>query len=153
MNARPGSSDIGRACRRFVTRWREKAESGAAAIELAVVLPVFVLMSYGGMEISHYAYTRLALSDAAREGTRYAMVHGAASSAPASAGAIQTYVRSRIALIDGAQVTVTTTFTPDNNPGSLVKVAVSYPFAPFVPGFDYLTARTLTSSAQMTIAQ
>jgi Flp pilus assembly protein TadG len=133
---------------------RLREERGTTSIELALVLPVFLLMICGLMELSHYAYMRVALSDAAREGVRYAMVRGAASAAPATADSITTYVRSRIALLDPTDVTVTASFAPNNRPGSVVTVQVSYPYAPFLTGFyAILTAATVTDSAKMTIAQ
>ena len=136
------------------TSWRDLAgEEGTAIIEFAFLMPAFLLILYGLIEFGHYGYMRVALADAAREGVRYAMVRGAASAAPATSTSITAYVRSRIALLDGSDVTVTSTFTPDNQPGSLVKVQVSYPYEPFLLGYNFLTAATVTDSAQMTIAQ
>jgi len=77
----------------------------------------------------------------------------AASAAPATADSIKTYVRGRIALLDPTDVTVTPSFAPNNSPGSTVTVSVSYPFVPFLPGYSYLAAATVSDSAQMTIAQ
>jgi len=86
-------------------------------------------------------------------GARYAMVRGSASPQPASASDISTYVKSQIVLIDSTAVTVSTTFAPNNNPGSDGTVSLSYSFAPFLPGFDYLTGSTLRASSEMTISQ
>lgn len=134
--------------------WALRDDAGTATIELAVVFPAFLLLLYGTIELAHYGYVRVALSDAARQGVRYAMVRGASSGAPATASTITDHVRAGIALLDPAQVTVTPSFAPDNQPGSLVTVQVAYPYAPFLTG-DYaiLSTATLTDSAQMTIAQ
>jgi Flp pilus assembly protein TadG len=131
-----------------------RADSGNASIEFAIVLPAFLLLLYGVIELAHYGYVRLALSDAARQGVRYAMVRGGASGAAATADDVTSHVRAGIALLDPTQVTVTPSFTPDNQPGSLVTVQVSYDYTPFLTGgFAILSATTLTDSAQMTIAQ
>jgi Flp pilus assembly protein TadG len=127
-------------------------EAGTAAIEFAVVLPVFLAMLYGLLELGHYGYTTIALSDAARDGARWAMVRGASSAAPATASDITNFVRGRIAMLDPAQVTVTPSFTPNNKPGSVVNVQVSYAFAPFLPSYGFIPASTVSDSAKMTIA-
>ena len=130
-----------------------RSDHGTASIEFGVVLPAFMLLLYGMIELSHFGYSKVALADAAREGVRYAMVRGAASGAPASADSIRTYVRGRIGLLDPTDVTVTPSFAPNNSPGSTVTVSVSYPFVPFLPGYSSLGSATLTDSAKMTIAQ
>ncbi len=39
---------------------------------------------------------------------------------------------------------VTVTYTPDNSPGSTVKVQISYPFLPFMTGFDRIPGSSQT---------
>lgn len=129
-----------------------KSQRGATAIEFAMTMPILLSMLYGIIELSHYAWSVVALSDAAKSGARYAMVRGSSSADPASAGDISTFVKSQIILLDPNSVTVSTTFTPDNNPGSDVTVSLTYGFVPFLPGFNYLTAKQLTASSQMTIS-
>ncbi len=136
---------------RWLGRLR-KSRRGATAVEFAFAAPVLMSMLYGIIELSHYAWSNIALSDAAKMGARYAMVRGSASASPASASDISTYVKSQIVLIDPKAVTVSTTFTPDNKPGSDVTVSLTYSFVPFLPGFDYLTSKTLTASSEMTIS-
>ena len=144
---RPGDARRG-----FRRRWKAKARAGVATVELGFALPVFVFLLYGVIELSHYIFTDIALADAARIGARYAMVHGATASPPASAADISTYLKSRVALLDPTQITAVVTFSPNNSPGSAVQVRLSYPFVPFLPGFDIIMATTLTGSSQVTIA-
>jgi len=137
---------------RIWLEWLRKSRGGATAVEFAVTAPILVSMLYGIVELSHYAWSNIALADAAKMGARYAMVRGSASADPASASDIATYVKGQIVLIDPNAVTVSTTFTPDNKPGSDVTVSLSYSFVPFLPGFDYLTTKRLTASSEMTIS-
>lgn len=53
--------------------WRN--EQGVAAIETALVMPVFMFCIYGIIEFGRYAYTQGALMYAAEETTRFATVN------------------------------------------------------------------------------
>lgn len=138
---------------RLRARWRRRGDSGVAAVEFALTLPILAAFLYGIVELSHYIFTDIALADAARDGVRYAVVRGSSSPQPASGSDITAYVRGRLSMLNPAQATVTVTFNPNNNPGSTVKVSVAYPFTPLMPGFGYIGASTLTGASQMVIAQ
>jgi hypothetical protein len=49
---------------------------GQALVEFALVLPLFLLMLIGIFDIGRIVWARNALENAAREGARYAIVHG-----------------------------------------------------------------------------
>lgn len=55
---------------------------GQALTEFAFVLPIFLLILYGIIEFGRYVYTVQMLNNAAREGARYAIVHGSDSLCP-----------------------------------------------------------------------
>ena len=126
---------------------------GATSVEFAVAGPILMAMFYGIVEFGHYAWSTIALSDAAKQGARYAMVHGASSPNPVTAADIAAYVKGRITLLDPNSVNVSATFIPNNNAGSAVAVTTSYTFVPFLPGFDILGSAQLAASSQLTIAQ
>lgn len=54
---------------------------------------------------------------------------------PATA-TLKAYVKSQVVLIYSNAVTVSTTFTPDNNPGSVVTFGLVCSFVPFLPHHD-----------------
>ncbi len=58
-------------------------EAGQALVEFALILPVLLLLIVGLMDVSRAIWQENTLAYAAREGTRYAIVHGSASSSPA----------------------------------------------------------------------
>jgi Flp pilus assembly protein TadG len=110
------------------------------------------------------------VSEAAREGTRYAMVHGntcsiSGTSCTKTPTQIQSYVQGLVLpAITASSLTVTTTYssypsgsscTPNancENPGNLVTVQVTYPATfnvPFVPP----TVLSMTGSSAMVITQ
>jgi Flp pilus assembly protein TadG len=138
-------------------RSQETGEKGTALVESAIVLTLFFTFLFGIMEFSRALYTYDFVSNAAREGTRYAMVRGSAcnsfaSACPASTSDVQNYLRNYWPLIDPNALTVTTTWTPNKNPGSVVKVQAQYNFQ-FVLPFLGGSGLTMKSASQMVISQ
>ncbi|MEX0678311.1 MAG: TadE family protein [Pirellulales bacterium] len=56
-------------------RTRPERRRGAAVVEAAVVLPVVILFLLGILEYGRYVMTLQVLTNAAREGSRYALSH------------------------------------------------------------------------------
>jgi Flp pilus assembly protein TadG len=141
-------------------RGRWAGEEGSSLVEFAVSIPVLLTFFFGLIQVCIATYTRGEISESAREGTRYAMVHGSscltASSASCTlnAQAINTYVSSGLwPNIGGGTMTVNTTY-PDGNesPGSHVQVQVTYAFpfrVPFIPA----STLTMSSTSVMYIVQ
>jgi Flp pilus assembly protein TadG len=144
-------------------------EDGSSIVETALSAMAVLALFLGVMEMSLALYTYHFISEAAREGTRYAMVRGSsctsfASACPAQASDVQNYVRGLgFPGIVPANMTVTTAWPttgasctpsslPCNNPGNFVQVTVQYQFPlsiPFVPS----STLPLTSTSQMAISQ
>lgn len=150
MNTSPRRS-LSSAWRRLARRWKAAAEAGSVPIEFGFGFPVLFLLMYGIIELSHYGYVSIAVEDAARDGARYAIVRGATSPQPAATSDVVTFVKGRMTLVTGSNATVTVNFSPDDQPGSVAQVTVSYPFQPFIYGA--LTAMNVTSSSQMAFSQ
>ena len=55
---------------------------GQALTEFALIAPIFFLLLFALIEFGRVVYTIQMLNNAAREGARYAIVHGAASNSP-----------------------------------------------------------------------
>jgi Flp pilus assembly protein TadG len=120
----------------------------------------------GMMNMSLAIYTHHYVSEAAREGTRYAIVRGSSVTTPATSGSVQTYVRGLgYPGITASLMTVTTTWaayptgvtctpstTPCNNPGNMVTVTASYAFPLTIPFMPNKTLN-MTSTSSMIIAQ
>ena len=138
-------------------------ERGNALVEFAVASSATLMLMLGIVDCGRALYTYHLVADAARSGTRYAMVRGsscAVAGCPATADAIQTYVRGLAPGIDPNALTVTTAWSaapgcadPANQgPGCLVAVQVSYPFRVLVPVLPNF-AMTMSSTSTMAIAQ
>ena len=116
---------------------------------MMVVLPTIGLI-FGIVSLAMTVYTYSFLSNAARDAVRYAIVHGSKSTSPATSDVIQTFVRSEAKGLKASAISVSTSWSPNNNPGSTVNVQVSYSYQPFYP-FNSVTL-PLSSSAQMVIS-
>ena len=67
-------------------------QAGQALVELALVLPIFLLIVLGVIEVSRAVWQENTLAYAAREGSRYAIVHGSAGDPVAFPGSHQAVI-------------------------------------------------------------
>lgn len=115
-------------------RSSRKNDKGASLIEFGLVVLVFYTFVFGIMDLGRALYTYHFVNHAAREATRYAIVHGSVSGDPATAADIAQYVRNIIPEgIDPKAVTVSTTWSPNNAPGSTVRIQVQDDFHFIMP--------------------
>lgn len=135
----------------------DRGERGSAVLEFSLAITVLLMMAFGAMDFGRALYTYTEVSEAAKEGTRYAIVRGSNctswnTACPASASDIQTYLQNVPEGLHANSMTVTTTWSPNNNPGSTVHVQVQYSFnfmLPFLPS----SAVNMSSSSQMVVSR
>jgi Flp pilus assembly protein TadG len=134
-------------------------EHGAELVEFALVFVALLMFLFGIMGFGHALYAYHFVSNAAREGTRYAMVRGSlckpsGPACPAGQGDISDYIANNAPPgIDRSALKVSTTWQNNrNDPGNWVKVQVTYVF-PFIFPLLPRTGITMTSSSQMVISQ
>ena len=144
-------------------------ERGDAMVEFALGASLLFMVVCGIIVMALALYTYNVLSEAAREGTRYAIVRGSAchfaTACPAQGSDIQTYVRNigfpainpnnLTAVTAWSAYPTGTTCAPSaacNNPGNEVTVTVSYQFPVVIP---FVPRRTLSmsSTSEMVISQ
>jgi Flp pilus assembly protein TadG len=133
---------------------------GQALAEFALVAPIFFLLLFGLIDFGRYVYYVQILNNAAREGARYAIVHGAnglPSSGPPAPGTtssdqsganVQSTVRNYLVGVIGQSTSLTVSVcwrssldppcngapSPrDNSRGNLVDVNVNYNFRSVIP--------------------
>lgn len=148
---------------------RRRGEQGASAVEMAFSLLILLALLFGLMEMCLALYSYHFISDAAREGTRYAIVHGSTClvsgvSCTVTAAQIQTYVKDLgYPGINPANMTVTTTYSAFpgggtcvalgcNGPGDMATVRVNYNFSLFIP-FVSRNVLAMSSTSSMVISQ
>ncbi len=102
---------------------------GVAAVEFALVLPVFLLLLLGMMDYSWYFFIELATTNAAREGARAATTQAGACPNPSAAASAQNAVNARMTQVGqagNATTTVTCTTLPSGDPEFQVAVKVLF---------------------------
>jgi Flp pilus assembly protein TadG len=139
----PAADDkLERPCRLF-----RRNRRATAAVEFAVVAPVFLLLVFGMIEYGRMVMVYQVLTNASREGARVAVLDGATSASVTST--VNTYLSS--GTITGATVTVSPNPPSNAAYGDPVTVTVSIPFSQvsWLPSPMYLGGKTLTSSTVM----
>ncbi len=113
-----------------------RTDAGQALVEFALVLPVLLLLIVGLFDVSRAVEQENTLALAAREGTRYAIVHGSSSTSPlpycaSCTNAIVTGIVRNAAVSVNGPLTVTLAYPDgDNKRGSRVSVQATVVFVP-----------------------
>jgi Flp pilus assembly protein TadG len=145
-----------RATMRVRDRWRE--DRGNSLVEFALISFMFVIVLAGVVELGRMVLVYNTIANAAREGTRYAIVHGADQTAspsgpgkPCTCPDVKTVVKNfaSAGLVDTTALTITVSYpNGDNNAGSTVAVKVLYTYDPFVNYFSSILNTTLGSTSE-----
>jgi Flp pilus assembly protein TadG len=140
-------------------------ESGQTLVEVAMTFSILIMVVIGIMQAGMALHAYDTVADAARSGSRYAIVHGSTcTGCVATSASVQTYVQNLgLQIASPSTVSVTTTWpdtgssctpsvVPCNNKGNNVKVKVTYPFQMQIP-FVRSGLLTLSSTSEMVISQ
>jgi len=114
---------------------RRTRERGGSLVEVTLVASLFFALVFGVITLGYLIFTYNSVNFMAQQGARWASVRGNSSGSPATSATVKAYVLTQGAGFDTSAVTVTTTWTPDANAGSTVKVVVSYNATPLVKTF------------------
>mgnify|MGYP000592644721 CR=1 FL=1 len=132
---------------------------GAAIVEMAMVLPLFMMVVLGVVEFGRAMMVGHMTTNAAREGTRMAIVDGASNTEVTNH--VETFLADTVG-VSASDVTVTISVEPasgnedpldkieDAGPRDLVTVEVEVPFdkVSYIPG-NYLNGKKLKSQSAM----
>lgn len=133
---------------RVSTCCADRLRKGAAAVELAICLPMMVILTLGTLEATDLVFLRQRLVSAAFEAARTTTAPGATSAAGIAAGTTVLTQRG----ITGGSVTVSPTVTSKTATGTEVTATVVAPFpvncymSPFILG---LTVDSVTATVTM----
>jgi Flp pilus assembly protein TadG len=126
--------------------FRKNDQKGQSLVEVALTLPLLLLILVGILDLGRAYFTFITLSDAAAEGAAYAAIHPALTQQ-----VIDRAVDSSndLVVIDPSMVTVDYV---DTTPGSPITVTVAYDYeiiTPIINGFapDGLTMRAVVVQA------
>jgi Flp pilus assembly protein TadG len=133
----------------MMSRMNNRKDTGQATIEFALTAVFVMVVLFGAIEMILLIYTYTVLADAAKEGVRYAVVHGTGvgasnCSGPGGGGVtcsdstatnVTTTVSNytKLSFHDSTAMTVTPTY-PDSSSvaPNRVRVTVTYVYQPFL---------------------
>jgi Flp pilus assembly protein TadG len=141
-NAHNGQAKLENLCRLCRRKRR-----GAAAVEFAIVAPLFFLLIFGMIEFGRAVMVQQVLTNASREGARIAVLDGTTGTEVHTA--VDNYLQR--ANITGATVTVNPNPPSTAVYGAPVTVSVSIPFrqVSWLPSPIFLGGSTLTATTVM----
>jgi Flp pilus assembly protein TadG len=126
---------------------RFRNQRGGTVLEMAIAGPLFFVLMFGVTEFGRAIWLYGTMSHAAREAARYAIVRGSESGRAVSTSDVQSFVHTSTPGLQG--VSVTTTWQPNNQPGSVVSVQLQTTFQPavgIIPSFPLSTTSRLVIS-------
>jgi Flp pilus assembly protein TadG len=144
-----------------------KRSTGQALVEFALSLTLLMLLMFSILELSIFIYTYSVVANAAKEGVRYAIVHGVNSGSPSGPNppvaptsppctASSTNVTNVVnqvksfagfTLLNTSNVNVFVCYLDGNNKlTSLVEVSANYPYHPIF-GFNWPSVTLYANSA------
>ena len=111
-----------------------RGDAAQSLVEFALVLPIFLLVVTGLFDLARAVWQENTLAYSAREGTRYAIVHGSGATlqvGPSDPAEPNIGAVVRAAAIGVQNITVTTAWPDgDNDRGMRVSVDATAPFVP-----------------------
>ncbi len=152
----------------LLRRWR--SESGGALVELAVALPIVVVVFAATIDFARVFYTAMALTNAARAGVQYGSLNTANSNDTAGMQAVATGATNTTGItavatqqckcatdagvFDVAAVSCTSTCTSPKHLVLTVTVTTSKTFTTVMTGFPSIPSSvSLTRTATMRVHQ
>lgn len=142
--------------RRFTSLLWRNHQSGQAGVEFTLAAVLFVMVTFGLIELGVAVYTYNTVNHAASECVRYAIVHSPTGPNPATNSEIKQVVENDLQALSSDQLTVTVTWPADSNLPSQddAQCVVSYNYQVEIP-FASAASRTLTltSTSRMLVSQ
>lgn len=133
-----------------------RRQRGQSLVEFALMAPLLMLLVLATIDGARAVFAYNTIANAAREGARYGIVHGAASSNPIGPGVneaeLVTHVEQFTRSFPAPDVAVTPTWPQGSNgDGSPVAVRVTYQYRPLFGGLIGIGPMTLRASSTMVI--
>ena len=155
------------------TKRRRHPRRGASVLEMSIILTVFIVLTFGMLDLGMGVYRYHVISNAARQGARQAIVHGSSATTlgvwgPTTVGPVAANT-SGMAIVDstgdsdnraglkpllyGCDLSNTTIklewIDGSNTGGKRVRCTVTSPYKPFMP---FLSQVSLSAASTMPIA-
>ena len=117
----------------------QKCQIGQSLIEFIYILPIFVIITVGFLDLGRALFYYSALSNAVREATRYSIVHRDLDDAEIKAKVIEFAfaLQDTPNPLDPDNIDITYP-TEENNINITISVEATYLFSPVTPGIQLL---------------
>ncbi len=128
----------------MTTRMRLGEDDGGAVLEVALVMPVFLLMVVGAMQLAIVLFGSCSASFAVRNAVRYASMHSSTSLSPATTATVQQTITPWLWMgsILGTP-TLAVNWPSGNYVGAPVRVSLTQTYSTVLP---YASKPQLTSN-------
>lgn len=127
-------------------------ESGQAIIEMALALPMLLLLLCGIYSLSIVLFGLCNVTLASRMAARYASVHSNISLVPATTASVSGVVTPYLLGARASATPVNVVYSPNDSIGSTVQVQVTATY-PVVMPFTRYSSFTIASTAERTITR
>ncbi len=116
-----------------------RSEAGSELIEMALVLPVLLVMIFGFINFTMIMFGIGNMTCGARAALRYACLHSSTSMAPATTASITSIINPYLFKYPSNTQSIAITYTNAglNTIGSPVKIVVTVTYTITVPGYTY----------------
>ena len=123
---------------------------GVAAVEFAIVVPIFVLLVFGLIELGRSFMVQQILTNASREGARRAIIEG--STTTEVKNLVGDYLGAT-SVSSGYTVTVSPNITPALGLGDPITVSVSVPYSAvsWMPSAWWMGGATMSATSTMRV--
>ncbi len=133
----------GTTSKRGVLRRLFRGGGGQSLVEFVLVLPIFMILVFAVIDFGLGVRSYISLTNATREGARFAAVGNAAGAYPADCGVIDTTVVGRVCVgmegLDLANLQIVSVTYPDGQmPGNDVSVSAQYTYEYITPLGDLM---------------
>ncbi len=103
-------------------------------MEFGLLATIFVTLSFAVIDFGRMMWLNNTVEHVATEGARYAAVRGANKASPVDEDQVTAYVQDRATGIPAADMAISVTWSPNNNPGGSVTVVVTYNYEYIIGG-------------------
>ena len=129
-----------------------KNESGSSFIEFGILASIFITLSFAVIDFGRMMWLNNTVEHVATEGARYAAVRGSNKSSPVDVDQVTSYVQDRATGVPAADMNISVTWSPNNNPGGSVRAVVTCNYEFIIGGMVGLDPVDLNGRSTMIVS-
>jgi Flp pilus assembly protein TadG len=122
-----------------------KPIKGQSLVEFALIFPIFFFLVTGLFDLGRAVFAYATMNNAAREGTRYAIVRLKTTPDEAIQDNVRTYFYNVQDFLDNTVIDINRVGDEDN---PKINIHITYTFAPITPGLSHVLGEGKTLSIE-----